>query len=183
LDSSGQVVLPTINVHTNFNNNSNPAYAVGETAHAQISWLASLGPSFISREASFVGEVAWNTRVKVTKNAEMLNPNADRSAWAIRMLYSPTYRQIAPGVDLTPSIGLGHTWGRSSAVGPAFGPDKGGDLSIGLTAVYLGQWIFALNYTRFLGKTGPTLDADSNAQYTQALKDRDNVTVSLRTTF
>ena len=183
LDSSGQVVLPAIHVHTDLNNNSNPAYAVGETAHAQISWLASLGPSFISREASFLGEVAWNTRVKVTKNQDMLNPNADKSAWATRMLYSPTYRQIAPGVDLTPSIGLGYTWGRSSAVGPAFGPDKGGDLSLGLTAVYLGQWTFAVNYTRFLGKTGTTLDANNNAQYLQALKDRNNLTLSIRTTF
>lgn len=183
LDSSGQTVLPMINVNTDFNNNSNPAYAVGETAHAQISWLASLGPSFISREASFVGEVAWNTRVRVTMNEQMLNPNADKSAWAMRMLYSPTYRQILPGVDLTPSIGLGYTWGRSSAVGPAFGPDKGGDLSLGLSAVYLGRWTIALNYTQFLGDTGTTLDANNNAQYMQSLKDRNNLTLSLRATF
>ena len=71
----------------------------------------------------------------------------------------------------------------TSPVGPAFGPDKGGDLSLGLTAVYLGQWTFAVNYTRFLGKTGTTLDANNNAQYRQSLKDRNNLTLSIRTTF
>ncbi|MFP8777306.1 DUF1302 domain-containing protein [Hydrogenophaga sp. RWCD_12] len=183
LASSGQAALSTIRVNTGLNNNSNPAYAVGESAHAQFSWLATLGPSFISREASFLGEVAWNTRTKVTKNAQMLNPNATKSAWAVRTVYAPTYRQVLPGLDLTPSIGVGYTNGRSSAVGPAFGPDKGGDLSIGLAAVYLGQWNLALNYVRYFGKTGTTLDANNNAQYLQALKDRNYLTLSLRTTF
>lgn len=183
LASSGQSTLSSIGVNTGLNNNSNPGYAVGETAHAQFSWLASLGPSFISQEASFLGEVAWNKRLKVTKNAHMLNPNADKSAWAVRMVYAPTYRQVMPGLDLTPSIGLGYARGKSSAVGPGFGVDKGGDLSLGLSAVYLGNWTFAVNYVRFLGKAAPTLDSANNAQYQQALKDRDYLTFSVRTTF
>lgn len=183
LASSGQTTLSTIGVNAGLNNNSNPGYAVGETAHAQFSWLASLGPSFISREASFLGEVAWNQRTKVTRNANMLNPNAEKSAWGLRMVYAPTYRQVAPGLDLTPSIGLGYASGKSSAVGPGFGVDKGGDLSLGLAAVYLGSWNFGLNYVHFLGKAGPMLDAANNALYQQPLKDRNYLTVSVRTTF
>lgn len=183
LASSGQAVIPSIGVGTTFNNRDNPGYAVGETAHAQFSWIASLGPSFIAREASFVGEIAWNTRVKVTKNPQMQNPNADKSAAAFRMVYSPSYRQVAPGLDLTPSVGLGYTVGKSSALGPGFGPHKGGDLSVGLGAVYLGNWNFNINYVHYLGGEGPTLDNTSNAQYRQALKDRNFLTVSVRTTF
>lgn len=183
LASSGQTTLSTIGVNTGLNNNSNPGYAVGETAHAQFSWLASLGPSFISNEASFLGEIAWNTRTKVTQNAPMLNPNADKSATGLRMVYAPTYRQVLPGLDLTPSLGLGYTWGRSSAVGPAFGVDRGGDLNIGLAGVYLGNWNFSMNYVRYLGEGAPTLDAANNAQYKQALKDRNFLTLSARTTF
>lgn len=183
LASSGQASLATIRVNTGLNNNSNPGYAVGETAHAQVSWIASLGPSFLSREASFVGEVAWNTRLKVTRNEQMLNPNADKSAVATRMVFSPSYRQVLPGLDLSPSIGLGYTKGKSSAVGPGFGVDGGGDLSLGLNAVYLGSWNLAINYVHFLGKAAPTLDAANNAVYRQALKDRNYLTVSLRTTF
>lgn len=183
LASSGQSVIPAIGVGTSFNNSSNPGYAVGETAHAQFSWLASLGPSFISREASFLGEIAWNKRLKVTHNPQMLNPNADRSATGMRMVYSPSYRQVWPGVDLTPSVGLGYTWGKSSAVGPGFGVDKGGDFNLGLTAVVLGKWTASVNYVRFLGPEGSTLDNANNAQYKQALKDRNFVSLSLRTTF
>lgn len=183
LSSSGQSVLSTMGVNTSLNNNSHPGYAVGETAHAQFSWLASLGPSFIANEAGFLGEVAWNSRVKVTRNEKMLNPNADKSAWAVRMLYAPSYRQALPGLDLTPTIGVGYTNGRSSAVGPAFGPNQGGDLSVGLAAVYLGQWNMGLNLVHYFGKAGTTLDANNNTQFLQALKDRNYLTLSLRTTF
>jgi Protein of unknown function (DUF1302) len=183
LASSGQAVIPAIGVGVAYDNRDNPGYAVGETAHLQLSWIASLGPSFLSNEASFVGEVAWNTRRKVTKNEAMLNPNADKSATAMRLVYSPAYRQVLSGLDLTPSVGLGYTWGKSSAIGPAFGPDKGGDFNLGLGAVYLGAWNANLNYVQFLGKEGPTLDNASNAQFKQALKDRNFVSLSLRTTF
>ena len=47
LASSLQSVIPAIGVGVNFDNNNNPGYAVGETAHLNFSWLASLGPSFI----------------------------------------------------------------------------------------------------------------------------------------
>jgi hypothetical protein len=183
LASSSQSILPSIGVNTGFNNSDNPGYAVGETGHAQLSWIASLGPSFLYREASFLGEVAWNTRMKVTRNPQMLNPNADRSATGVRMVFAPTYRQVLAGLDLTPSIGLGYTWGKSSAVGPGFGVDKGGDFNVGLSGVYLGNWTAAVNYVRFLGPEGSTLDNANNAQFMQALKDRNFVTVSLRTTF
>jgi Protein of unknown function (DUF1302) len=183
LASSGQTTLPAIRVNTGLNNNSNPGYAVGETLHAQLSWLASLGPSFISQEASFAGEVAWNQRRKVTKNEKMLNPNADKSASALRMVYSPSYRQVLPGLDLTPSIGLGYAFGKSSAVGPGFGVDKGGDISLGLAATYLGSWNFGINYVHYLGEAAPGLDAANNAQYKQALKDRNYLTLTVRTTF
>ncbi len=183
LASSGQTINTVSGSNVGLNNSDNPGYAVGQTGHAQVSWIASLGPSFISREASLVGEVAWNRRLSVTKNESMLNPNSDESAWAVRMIYAPTYRQVSPGLDLTPSIGVGYTQGRSSAVGPAFGVDKGGDLTLGLAGTYLGNWNFALNYVQFLGAAGTTLDTNNNAQYLQALKDRNYLTFSVRTTF
>ncbi|MEK8029795.1 DUF1302 domain-containing protein [Ideonella sp. DXS29W] len=183
LASAGQAVIPAIGVGVDFDNRGNPGYAVGKTAHAQFSWLASLGPSVIASEASFLGEIAWNQRVSVTKNESMLNPNADKSATAMRMVYAPAYRQVLPGLDLNPSVGVGYTWGRSSALGPAFGPDHGGDLNLGLGAVYLGNWYANVAYVHYLGAEGSTLDNASNAQFKQALKDRDFVSISLRTTF
>jgi len=183
LNSLGQMTLPSIGVNTTLNNNTNPGYAVGETVHAQLSWITSVGPSFLSNEASFTGEVAWNKRKKVTRNEQWLNPLADKSATAMRMVFSPSYRQVVPGLDLTPSVGLGYAWGKSSAVGPGFGVNKGGDLSLGLAGSYLGKWNFGINYVHYLGEAGPSLDAANRAQYKQSLKDRNYLTVSVRTTF
>ena len=57
------------------------------------------------------------------------------------------------------------------------------DFTLGLGAVYLGTWNANLAYVRFLGREGSTLDNASNAQFRQALKDRDFLSLSLRTTF
>jgi hypothetical protein len=183
LASSGQSILSTIGVNQGLNNNTKPGYAIGETAHAQVSWLASLGPSFISNEASFLGEIAWNRVTSVTRNAAMLNPNTDRSATALRIVYSPTWRQLFPGVDLSVPVGVSHTRGRSAALGPGFGVDHGGDINLGMSAIYLNGWTVAANYVRFYGPEGPTLDGANNAQFKQALRDRDYITLSIRNTF
>lgn len=164
-------------------NRDNPGYAVGETFHYQFSWLASLGPSFIAKEASLVGELAGNRRIKFTKNASLANPNASRSATALRFVYTPQYRQALAGLDLAPSVGAGFAWGKSSALGPGFGVDKGGDVSLGLGAIYLGAWYANLNYVHYIGPEGGFNDTPGNAQYKQALKDRNFVSLSLRTTF
>lgn len=165
-----------------YNNSTNPGYAIGETAHAQVSWIASV-PSFIAQEASFVGEIAWNTRVKTTENESMLNPNSDKSATTLRMVYSPTYRQVFDGVDLSPSIGASYTIGKSSALGSSFGIDKGGDINIGLKALYLNRWNASLSYVKFYGPEGVFNDDTNSQTYKQALKDRDFISASISTTF
>jgi hypothetical protein len=183
LSSSGQAILGTIGVNTGLDNDRQPGYAIGDTAHAQLSWLASLGPSFISNEASFLGEIAWNRVTSVTRNASMLNPNADRSATALRLVYSPTWRQLLPGVDLSLPVGVSHTRGRSAALGPGFGVHRGGDMNLGVSAIYLNGWTVAANYVRFYGPEGPTLDGQNNAQFKQALGDRDYISLSIRNSF
>ncbi|WP_417315811.1 DUF1302 domain-containing protein [Cycloclasticus pugetii] len=165
-----------------YDNENNPGYAIGETAHAQINWLANV-PSFIAQEASFLGEIAWNTRVKTDKNEAMLNPNADKSAVSMRLVYSPTYRQVLDGLDLVPSFGVSHTVGKSSALGSAFGVDGGGDINIGVKAVYLNRWNASLSYVKFYGPEGVFNDETNSQTFKQALKDRDFISASLSTTF
>lgn len=168
---------------TQADNDANPLYAVGKTAHAQISWLATLPSSFVSREAVFLGEIAWNRTTSITKNSAALNPNADRDAVNIRMIYEPTYRQAFPGVDLSVPIGLGYGIGNSSAVGSAFLGDQVGDISIGVNVAYLDAWRLAANFTHYFGPEGTFLDAANHTSFKQALKDRDFVSLSIRRTF
>lgn len=164
-------------------NDNNPLYAVGKTAHAQLSWIATLPPNGLARESSVMGEIAWNRTTSVTKNRIALNPNADRDAWNIRMIYEPQYRQVLPALDISVPIGVGYGIGNSTAVGNAFLGHKVGDVSVGLSGAYLQVWRFGLNYTHFFGPEGLFVDAANHASYKQSLKDRDFISVSVSRTF
>ncbi|GGY18433.1 DUF1302 family protein [Massilia dura] len=173
-------------------NSGNPVYPVGRTAHLNISMLASLGPSFIAREASLVGEIAWNRVTSITKNASMIDPNARREGTAVRVVYEPSYRQVGSGLDLSVPIGLGYApAGRSLALGNSFGVQHGGDLSAGLNAVYESAWYLSLNYTHYFGREDTPTVLTHAAQtlpqtgytYGQAMKDRDFISLSVRRTF
>lgn len=164
------------------NNSNHPLYAVGRSAHAQLSWISSLGPNWLAREVDFVGEIAWNRRLSISKNAAAMNPNATRDAANVRMVFEPKYRQVMPGVDLSVPIGLG--WGlagNSSVVGAFLGKNTG-DLSIGLNGSYLDVWRFGLNYTHFLGDAGPFIEG-GHRSFKQAMGDRNYVSFVLRRTF
>ncbi len=168
------------------NNNSNPAYAVGNTAHLNLSTLWSLSPNALFREANFVGELAWNRVLSVTKNRAALDPNATRDAVALRWILEPIYRQVLPGFDLGLPIGLGYAphGSRSMALGPGAQPaDGSGDASIGLNGSYLEVWRFSLSYTHYYGGVQPFINSNNNFSYGQSLKDRDFIAFSLRRTF
>ncbi|HSV47001.1 MAG TPA: DUF1302 family protein, partial [Ramlibacter sp.] len=167
---------------TGANNSGNVLYAVGKSAHAQMSWIASVGPSFLSREADFVGEIAWNRRLSITRNANALNPNATRDAANLRMVFEPKYRQVVPGLDLGVPIGLGYGLSGNSSVVPPFLGKKTGDLSVGLNGTYLGVWQFGLNLTHYFGPTGQAIEG-GHGTYKQALADRDFLSLSVRRTF
>lgn len=165
------------------NNSDDPLYATGRTLHANFSWLASLEPSFVAQEASFLGEIAWNRVLSVTQNRDALDPNADRDATSLRLVYEPMYRQAFPGMDLSVPIGASYTNGASGALGTGFGTDHGGDLNIGLKGNYLNTWNLGLTYTHYYGPRNTFLDADNHTTFEQALKDRDFVAFTVSRTF
>jgi hypothetical protein len=186
LASNGLSVITLPNgavLNGTYNNSDNPGYAVGRTAHAQFNWLASLSPSALYQEASFLGEVAWNRRLKYTAGEAFADPLATRDAAAIRLQFAPTYRQVLDGLDLSIPLGVSYTAGRSSALAQTFGPDRGGDVNVGLQGTYLARWNLGLAYVHYYGPAGPTLNASQQIQFKQTLKDRDFVTLSVRTTF
>lgn len=165
-------------------NDSHPLYATGRTLHANFSWLASMEPSLIAPEASFLGEFAWNRRLSVTKNADAMDPNAERDAWGGRVVYEPMYRQAFSGLDISVPVGMSYfPHGRSSALGTAFGPDHGGDINIGIKGAYLNAWTLGLTYTHYYGPEDTFLDANNNFTFDQSLKDRDFVAFSVSRTF
>lgn len=165
------------------NNDDKPLYATGRTLHANFSWLASLEPSFVAQEASFIGEIAWNRVMSVSKNRDSVDPNADRDATSLRLVYEPMYRQFLPGLDLSIPVGASYTNGASGALGTGFGADHGGDINIGIKGNYLNTWNLGLTYTHYYGPENTFLNADNHYNFEQALKDRDFVAFTISRTF
>jgi len=171
-----------------FDNSGHPAYAVGNTMHLNLSAIYVWEKSYLFDNASFTGEVGWNSVQGVTRNPAILDPNSSKTALAFRLLFEPNYYQILHGLDASVPLGLGYNpSGRSGAVG-AFngGATHGGDLSVGFKGTYLNRYKGSLNYTRYLGPEGTNLKLVNGAyqfSFNQSLKDRDFLSLSFQYTF
>ena len=178
-----------------------PCYAVGRTAHLQLSGIYVLQPSALWQGGAVVGELAYNRTLKVTKDIFApyagaglggLDPHTTKGAFAYRMIFEPQYFQVLPGLDLSVPIGLGVNFGgRSSAIfNFAGGASKAGDYSIGVKGTYQNDWKLALTYTDYFGKAKTfteTLVAGAGSPrqltFAQSLKDRAYVSFSVSRTF
>ncbi|MCW2249266.1 hypothetical protein M2352_004926 [Azospirillum fermentarium] len=160
-------------------------YPVGKSAHVNISAISVLNGNSLWDGASLIGELGYNHRLTVD-NDRPLDPRVTRGAWGTRISFEANYFQVLPQVDLTVPISVGYAFGGRSSLGPAvFGPEKGGDITIGLTAEYEKRWRMSLQYVKYFGAKGPlTLDpVQREYSYKQTLADRDYVSLSLQTTF
>lgn len=163
-------------------NDDNPLYAVGRTAHAQVSMIQLLNRGSLWHGATILGEIAWNRTLSVRKNRAALEPNTTRDSTALRVVFEPQYFQVLDGLDISVPIGLGYTIsGRSSAVG-GFGPDHGGDFNIGVRGDYLKVWQFSASYTHFLGEGAP-IAVGGFKTLKQFSKDRNFLAFSVSRTF
>ncbi|WP_243667060.1 DUF1302 domain-containing protein [Pseudomonas brassicae] len=165
-------------------NDRHAAYPIGDSLHAQVSMINIFAGNSLWDGASLVGELAFNRRLSVKKNADQLDPNTTRDAYSLRFTFEPQYFQVMPGVDLQLPITVGYTpYGRSSVTPQAFAPEHGGDITVGLKADYQKTWYASLSYTNFFGDGGPIIDQNNAYTFKQTLKDRDFVAFSIQRTF
>lgn len=160
-------------------NDGNPAYAVGNSLHAQVSAIQVLGPgpAGLWDSAVLLGEVTTNHVLSITKNAAAFDPTRTRTAVGFRGVMEASYFQVVPGIDLTVPIGLGYNPLGKSGVATKFnsggnGTTRGGDVSIGLTALYQQTWRAGVNYTHYYGNHA-----------TQTQLDRDFVSFTIQRSF
>jgi hypothetical protein len=165
----------------------NPGYAVGHTAHINVSTIGSLGPSLLWKEATLLGELAWNRTLAITRNEAAKDPNGTRDGTALRLVLEPTYRGVADGLDLGVPIGLGWAPGGSRPLASgnpnAWIPEGGGDLSIGLNAAFRDTWRATLAYTHYFGDAGAFNTPTNAYSWKQTLRDRDFIAASLSYSF
>ncbi|WP_159916348.1 DUF1302 family protein [Pantoea sp. 18069] len=161
---------------TNVNLGGGGAYPTGKTAHINLSTVNVFGPSALWGGASLAGEFAANHVMSIDRNESILDAARNKTSAGIRVVFTPTYYQVMPGLDLSPSINLGWSFKGNSMIDTAFpfagSPNRGGDLVLGLSGVYLSKWTANLSYVRYLGKVD-----------TQAMLDRDYIRLSLQTSF
>lgn len=168
-----------------------PQPALGRTAHLNLSTLATFGPSFIARESALVAEIAWNRVLSKNDPDGELDKAATRDATALQVIFTPSYRQALPGLDLAVPVGLRYVLdGNSSVTGAGWGAAKTGSATLGLEGNYLGVWQFSLNYTHYIGKAVPFVDyapiltgGTPTFGRGNPLADRDHLALSLRRTF
>lgn len=163
-------------------NNDDPLYAIGKTAHAQVNMIWIMAGTPLWDSAALLGELAWNRTLSVDKNAAMLDPNSTRDATALRVAFTPTYFQVFDGVDLNVPMGIGYGIdGRSSAVG-GFSQAKGGNYNLGLSFDYMKKVTVGLSYNGFYGPSAPT-SIGGIKTYEQTNSDRDFVSLNASYTF
>lgn len=173
-------------------NRDHPAYAVGDTAHVNVSTIWTVPRTALWNEANLAAEVAWTRLLKCKQNCDdsaagvaALDPNITRDAWSMRAVFEPMYRQALLGWDISLPMGVGFTPnGSRNPLGPAAVPaENGGDFTIGITGLYMNTWDLNLAYTGFFGSAGTFLDSSNSYSYKQARADRDFVAFTVRRSF
>jgi hypothetical protein len=166
-----------------------PTPATGRTAHINLSTLATFGPSFIARESALVAELAWNRVLHKNDPDGELDAGRTRDATALQVIFTPSYRQALPGLDLDVPIGLRYTLDGHSSV-TSWDARGAGSFNIGLAGNYLGVWQFTLAYTQYIGKAEPFVNytpilSGGSPIYSHGnpMADRNNLALSLRRTF
>lgn len=185
------------------NGTDNPCYALGDTAHLNLSGIYVLQPSALWGGGAVLAELAYNQRLKVKKDIFAaadgsnqgiggLDRNTTKGAFALRVLFEPSYFQVLSGVDLAVPVSVGWNFGgRSSAVGNfAGGVSDGGDWSVGLKAKVQNDWNVSLTYNDYFGKAKtftetlvPGSASPRQLTFGQTLKDRAYLAFSLSRTF
>lgn len=185
----GRGITAVLPGNTTANGGDNPAYPVGDSLHLNMSAISVLGASPLWHGASFIGELAYNQRLTITKNADQLDPLATESASAIQLVFQPEYFQVMPGLDLQVPIGLAYgISGRSSVAGAAslMASEGGGNLSIGIKGDYKKTWQTSLNFTHYFGPSGAVIKygtAVPELSYQNFHGDRDFISLSIQRTF
>jgi len=166
---------------------ADPDYVTGRTAHVNLSWTMVGGKAALWEGASLVGEFAANqvldiddvrTRVagRYAVGTEKVNRERRGSSAGLRVIFTPSWYQVLPGLDVSTPVNVGWSFRGNSMIDTSFpfggSPDRGGELTLGLTGVYLNKWTFNLSYINYLGR-----------YERQPLADRDYMRFSVQSTF
>ena len=168
----------------------NAPYPVGDTIHANLSAFASnMKPNKLARESSLLVEVAYNNVLSVTKNRALWESSGSNKpgALALQALYTLSYDQVRPNLNLDIPLGLTFDPIGKSALGPVgnFAAYHGGTVNFGLTATYRDKNKFGITYQRYVGDQMGAIASNPTPHYSygQSLGDRNYIALSINRSF
>lgn len=171
---SGSVVLPA--GVTSAWLADNVPFPTGRTTHLNLSGTMVAGASALWNGASLVGELSANHLNSVERNDARVDTTLNKTSFGTRVIFTPTWYQVAPGLDLSVPLNVGWSFKGRSVIDTAFpfsgSPDHGGELVVGVTGVYLNRWNANLSFINYKGKAA-----------SQPLLDRDYLRFSLQASF
>jgi hypothetical protein len=156
---------------------SNYGGAIGETWHVVINGLGLLNDNGFWEGGSWILEATFSGLDDCTDNCDFLSSNVhdNRVSTHIGGVFSPTWFQVFPGIDLSVPIAFGYGVDGDSAPIGFGGFEETGSASVGLR-FDINQKIEAVaRYNAFFGPATNGIGA--------LLKDRDNVSFTVKATF
>lgn len=177
----------------------------GDTWHALVNLLGSVGKTPVFDAASWAAEIQYARWSKVSSGANLFNAvghapclangttrTRDWDQWdgcvtkdyaGVGFSFTPSWYQVLPGVDL--SAPLTYAIGVKGNAPTVFGGNEGlGNYSAGLSADVRQKYRFDLKYIDYIGRYRDNGTAvTSQNGFTTFLKDRGFVSLTFRTTF
>lgn len=167
--------------------------ARGNTWHGVINFMKILGKSRLFDKATAITEFTWNHLQSVTDRPDLFKwhrtyngvDKVTRDYFGTQVVFSPTWFQVMSGVDL--SMPMSGTIGLKGNSAVTNGGNEGtGSFSFGFSADIFQRYKVDLKYVNYFGKLEE--DPSNSGQYiangsAAALRDRDMITLTLKTTF
>ena len=152
--------------------------AVGDTWSVVLNGVGLLNDNGFWEGGSWIAEATFAMLDDCTENCHVLDPRVREDLWTtnVAFVFRPTWYQVLPGWDLTVPISWNHMFGnRKKGLFTFAGDGEGGSASIGAELLIDQAWTVRADYNV---RYGPV-----NAGIGGLLKDRDNISLTLKRTF
>ncbi len=150
---------------------------VGDSYHAVINGLGLLSDNGIWEGGSWILEASFSWLDSCNQNCDYLDVRVseDRVVSHVGLVFRPTWYQVFPGTDLTGHLSVGYTIDGEKAPIANGGDEENGNASIGLDFLINQSVSLNARYNVFYGPV--------RAGLAGLLKDRDNVSITIKKTF
>ena len=179
-----------------YNNTTTIGQPAGDTVHVNLSTLTLFSPNKLAKESNLLFEAAFADTVSYNKNsgphapasAAPIDPSDKKQGLGLQGVYSLSYRQVRPNIDILPQVGFSFSPLGKSMAGANLGVERGGNISPGVTVSYRDAWRASVTYTTFYGPVYPmfvTRNGTVNPRYGfgQTMHDRDFLSFSIFRSF